>query len=238
MMYYICTGYLPNQNGYGLTMSGDGGSNGHNRTGRCDANHAAWRDATGLEIADGYGQTETGHLVGNHVGAEIRPGSMGKPLAGVELRLNDGVLELRPDTCPTFFSRYLDAEPFGGEWWSTGDVVRSDDDGYLWYEGRDDDLILSAGYRIGPFEVESALLTHPSVAEAAAVAAPDPERGSVVRAIVVLREGNGSAELARELQEHVKGVTAPYKYPRIVEFAPELPKTASGQIKRAELRAD
>ena len=141
-------------------------------------------------------------------------------------------------SCPTFFSRYLGCEPYAAEWWSTGDVVREDADGYLWYEGRDDDLILSAGYRIGPFEVESALLTHPSVAEAAAVAAPDPERGSVVRAIVVLREGNGSAELARELQEHVKGVTAPYKYPRIVEFAPELPKTASGKIKRAELRAD
>ena len=198
---------------------------------------AAWRDATGLEIADGYGQTETGHLVGNHVGAEIRPGSMGKPLAGVELRLNDGVLELRPDTCPTFFSRYLDAEPFAGEWWSTGDVVRSDDDGYLWYEGRDDDLILSAGYRIGPFEVESALLTHPAVAEAAAVAAPDEERGSVVRAVVVLREGAPGDELARELQEHVKATTAPYKYPRIVDFADELPKTASGKIKRAQLRA-
>jgi len=197
---------------------------------------AAWWDATGLEIADGYGQTETGHLVGNHVGAEIRPGSMGKPLAGVELRLTDGVLELRPDTCPTFFSRYLDAEPFAGEWWSTGDVIRSDDDGYLWYEGRDDDLILSAGYRIGPFEVESALLTHPAVAEAAAVAAPDEERGSVVRAVVVLREGAPGDELARELQEHVKATTAPYKYPRIVDFADELPKTASGKIKRAQLR--
>ena len=162
---------------------------------------------------------------------------MGKPLAGVELRINDGVLEVRLDTCPTFFSRYLDAEPFAGEWWSTGDVVRSDDDGYLWYEGRDDDLILSAGYRIGPFEVESALLTHPAVAEAAAVAAPDEERGSVVRAVVVLREGAPGDELARELQEHVKATTAPYKYPRIVEFADELPKTASGKIKRAELRA-
>ena len=107
------------------------------------------------------------------------------------------MLELRIASCPTFFSRYLDAEPFAGEWWSTGDVVREDDDGYLWYEGRDDDLILSAGYRIGPFEVESALLTHPAVAEAAAVAAPDPERGSVVRAIVVLREGDALATSSR-----------------------------------------
>ena len=193
----------------------------------------AWRDATGLEIADGYGQTETGHLAGNLVGDEIRPGSMGKPLPGFELRIVDEMLEVRVASCPTFFSRYLGAEPFDAEWWSTGDVVRADDDGYLWYEGRDDDLILSAGYRIGPFEVESALLTHPAVAEAAAVAAPDPERGSVVRAIVVLRDGDGSDELARELQEHVKAITAPYKYPRIVEFADELPKTASGKIKRA-----
>jgi acyl-coenzyme A synthetase/AMP-(fatty) acid ligase len=196
----------------------------------------AWRSATGLEIADGYGQTETGHLAGNHDGAEIRPGSMGKPLPGLELRINEEILELRAASCPTFFSRYLGAEPYAGEWWSTGDVVRADEDGYLWYEGRDDDLILSAGYRIGPFEVESALLTHPAVADAAAVAAPDPERGSVVRAIVVTRGREPSDELARELQEHVKAITAPYKYPRIVEFAAELPKTASGKIKRAQLR--
>ena len=124
-----------------------------------------------------------------------------------------------------------------GEWWPTGDVVRRDEDGYLWYEGRDDDLILSSGYRIGPFEVESALLTHPAVAEAAAVPAPDPERGAVVRAIVVLRAGEPNAALARELQDHVKDVTAPYKAPRIVEFADALPKTASGKIRRAELRS-
>ena len=147
----------------------------------------------------------------------------------LELRADDAA---RPSSAAT-----STREPFAGEWWSTGDVVRADDDGYLWYEGRDDDLILSAGYRIGPFEVESALLTHPAVAEAAAVAAPDAERGSVVRAIVVLREGAPGDELARELQEHVKATTAPYKYPRIVEFADELPKTASGKIKRAQLRA-
>jgi acyl-coenzyme A synthetase/AMP-(fatty) acid ligase len=115
--------------------------------------------------------------------------------------------------------------------------VRRDEDGYLWYEGRNDDLILSSGYRIGPFEVESALLSHPAVAEAAAVSAPDPERGEVVRAIVVLRSGSPGTELARELQEHVKSVTAPYKFPRILEFAEALPKTASGKIRRAELRA-
>jgi len=114
--------------------------------------------------------------------------------------------------------------------------VTQDDDGYLWFEGRGDDVIISAGYRIGPFEVESALLTHPAVAEAAVVSAPDPERGSVVRAVVVLRDGEAGTELAGQLQEHVKSVTAPYKYPRIVEFADSLPKTSSGKIKRAALR--
>jgi acetyl-CoA synthetase len=115
--------------------------------------------------------------------------------------------------------------------------VRRDEDGYLWFEGRLDDVILSAGYRIGPLEVESALLEHPSVAEAAAVAFPDAERGAVVRAVVVLREGWEPGDgLARDLQEHVKGATAPYKYPRFVEFAGELPKTSSGKIRRAALR--
>ena len=197
---------------------------------------AAWREATRLTISDGYGQTETGHLIGNHDDAEVRPGSMGKPLPGLELRIVDQALEVRVASCPTFFSRYLDAEPFAGEWWPTGDIVSEDDGGYFWHQGRNDDLITSAGYRIGPYEVESALLSHPAVAEAAAVAAADAERGSVVRAIVVLRDGEPSDELARELQEHVKATTAPYKYPRIVEFAAELPKTASGKIKRAELR--
>ena len=197
----------------------------------------AWREATGLEISDGYGQTETGHLTGNLEGEEVRDGSMGHPLPGFELRIVDGELQVRVESCPTFFDRYLDAEPFAGDWWPTGDVIREDADGYLWYEGRNDDLIVSAGYRIGPFEVESALLTHPAVAEAAAVPAADPERGAVVRAIVVLRGGEPTEQLARELQEHVRSVTAPYKYPRIVEFADELPKTTSGKIKRAELRS-
>ncbi len=117
--------------------------------------------------------------------------------------------------------------------------MREDDDGYLYFEGRADDVIVSAGYRIGPFEVESALVAHPAVAEAAAVAAPDEERGAVVRAVVVLRDGHApSPALARELQEHVKRETAPYKYPRIVDFAPELPKTASGKVRRAALRGE
>ena len=117
--------------------------------------------------------------------------------------------------------------------------MRQDDDGYLYFEGRTDDVIISAGYRIGPFEVESALVAHPAVADAAVVAAPDDERGSVVRAVVVLREGCApSGALARELQDHVKAETAPYKYPRIVDFAAELPRTASGKVRRAALRAE
>jgi acyl-coenzyme A synthetase/AMP-(fatty) acid ligase len=197
---------------------------------------AAFREAMGLEPADGYGQTETGHISGNLTGDRVRPGSMGKPLPGVETRIIEGELQLRAVSSPTFFSRYLDGERFEGEWWQTGDLVREDDDGYLHFEGRGDDIILSSGYRIGPTEVEAALLSHPAVAEAAAVAAPDPERGAVVRAIVVTREREPSEELARELQEHCKRETAPYKFPRIIEFAEALPKTTSGKIRRAELR--
>jgi acetyl-CoA synthetase len=196
-----------------------------------------FRAATGLDICDGYGQTETGHLTtGALPGRPVKPGSMGFPLPGIELRVVDGELQLRRQSCPTFFLRYLDGSAFDGEWWSTADLVTEDEDGYLWHHGRADDIIVSAGYRIGPVEVESALLTHPAVAEAAAVPAPDEERGSVVRAVIVLREGEPGPELARELQEHVKRATAPYKYPRIVEFAAELPKTSSGKIRRAALR--
>jgi len=199
-----------------------------------------FRERLGLGIGDGYGQTETGAVSGVHPDEDDpdRDGSMGRPLPGLETRIVDGELQLRPASSPTFFAGYLDGGSFEGEWWPTGDRVREDESGYLWFEGRDDDLILSSGYRIGPFEVESALVSHPAVAEAAAVAAPDPERGSVVRAIVVLHDGSAPSErLAAELQEHVKAQTAPYKYPRIVEFAEELPKTNSGKIRRAELRA-
>lgn len=197
----------------------------------------AFREGLGLEIHDGYGQTETGALTGSLAGIPVREGSMGRALPGIELRIDEGELVLRSDSCPTFFSHYLGSEAPEGEWWRTGDLVSEDDDGYLWFEGRADDVIVSSGYRIGPFEVESALLGHPAVAEAAAVASPDPERGSIVRAVVVLREGQGSEALVAELQEHVKATTAPYKYPRIVEFAESLPKTSSGKTKRAALRA-
>jgi acyl-coenzyme A synthetase/AMP-(fatty) acid ligase len=199
-----------------------------------------FRDRLGLPIGDGYGQTETGPVTGMRPGEDdpARDGSMGRPLPGLETRVHDGELQLRASSSPTFFERYLDGDRFGGEWWPTGDRVRQDGDGYLWFEGRDDDLILSSGYRIGPFEVESALVSHPAVAEAAAVAAPDPERGAIVRAIVVLEQSaTPSEDLARELQEHVRSQTAPYKHPRVVEFAAELPKTHSGKVKRGELRA-
>ena len=196
----------------------------------------AWHEATGVWIRDGYGQTETGQLTGMPLGVPARPGSMGRALPGVALDVIDGQLVADPATVPTFFLRYLDGEAPEGPW-ETGDRVRRDEDGYLYFEGRADDLIISAGYRIGPFEVESALVAHPAVAEAAVVAAPDAERGAVVRAVVVLRDGHEpSGALARELQDHVKAETAPYKYPRIVEFAGELPKTASGKIRRAQLR--
>jgi acyl-coenzyme A synthetase/AMP-(fatty) acid ligase len=192
----------------------------------------AWEDATGLQIRDGYGQTETGQLTGAPLGEPARPGSMGRPLPGVRLWVDDGELVADPATVPTFFLGAPRDEP-----WRTGDRVTQDEDGFLFFEGRTDDVIISAGYRIGPFEVESALVAHPAVAEAAVVAAPDDERGSVVRAVVVLRDGaDASDALARELQDHVKAETAPYKYPRIVEFAAELPKTTSGKIRRAELR--
>jgi acyl-coenzyme A synthetase/AMP-(fatty) acid ligase len=198
---------------------------------------SAWHEATGLWIRDGYGQTETGQLTGAPLGETPRPGSMGRPLPGVELDVVDGELVLQPRSDPTFFVRYLGAEPHEGAW-HTGDRVTRDEDGYLHFEGRTDDVIISAGYRIGPFEVESALVAHAAVAEAAVVAAPDDERGSVVRAVVVLRDGYAPSDaLARELQDHVKEQTAPYKYPRIVDFAADLPKTPSGKVRRAVLRA-
>jgi acetyl-CoA synthetase len=199
----------------------------------------AFKEAVGIEIRDGYGQTETGQLTANPVGQPVRPGSMGLPLPGVDLQVFDGELVLAdPVTDPTFFVAVVggDGAPAHRPW-RTGDRVHQDEDGYLYFESRSDDLIISSGYRIGPFEVESALVSHVAVAEAAVVAAPDEERGSVVRAVVVLREGYApNEELATELQQHVREQTAPYKYPRIVEFAADLPKTASGKVQRALLR--
>jgi acetyl-CoA synthetase len=211
-----------------------------------------FHESTGLWIRDGYGQTESGQTTGQRVGRAPLPGSMGPPLPGVRLWIEDGELCLDPRSAPTFFLGYLGESVrrgADGAWevedlrdggtWRTGDRVREDGDGFLHFEGRADDVIISAGYRIGPFEVESALVSHPAVAGAAVVAAPDAERGSVVRAVVVLRAGHEASDaLARELQDHVKAQTAPYKYPRIVEFAGELPKTASGKVRRALLRGE
>jgi acyl-coenzyme A synthetase/AMP-(fatty) acid ligase len=199
-----------------------------------------WHDATGLWIRDGYGQTETGQLTGMPLGIPARPGSMGIPLPGIRLDVDDGELAADPSSIPTFFLGYLGEEPppaGPSAMWRTGDRVERDEQGFLHFVGRTDDLIVSAGYRIGPFEVESALASHDAVAESAVVAAHDDERGAVVRAVVVLRDGYApSGDLARELQDHVKERTAPYKYPRIVDFAAALPRTPSGKVVRADLR--
>lgn len=208
-----------------------------------------WHDGLGVDIRDGYGQTETGAITAVRPGDEVRPGSMGRPMPGVEIKIEGGELLVDPKTVPTFFAGYgrpgaldapqLQADAGGRLWWHTGDLVRQDEDDYLWFDSRNDDIISSAGYRIGPFEVESALISHPAVAEAAAVSAPDAERGEIVRAVLVLKDGYvGSEALAVELKDHVKSVTAPYKYPRLIDFVDELPKTASGKIRRAELRRE
>ncbi|MFN8543720.1 MAG: acyl--CoA ligase [Candidatus Binatia bacterium] len=212
----------------------------------------AWHDAFDLLVHDGYGQTESTILAANLPGMPIRAGAMGKPFPGHDLRvLGDDGAEAAPGDIgdlalrgapPSLFREYWKspeetAACRRGEWYRTGDRAKRDEDGYLWFVGRADDVIISAGYRIGPFEVESALLEHPAVVESAVVASPDATRGEIVKAFVVLRQGHlAGAALVRELQEHVKRVTAPYKYPREVEFVAELPKTPSGKIRRVELR--
>lgn len=214
-----------------------------------------WKRHTGIIIRDGYGQTETVLLCGNYQGMEPRYGSMGKPAPGIDLQVVDehgeivppdteGDLAVRVKPTPPqgLFLGYKDeaektALSFRGDWYITGDRAQVDEDGYYWFVSRSDDVILSAGYRIGPFEVESALIEHPSVAESAVVSSPDDKRGEVVKAFVVLAPGyEAGDELAIALQEHVKSVTAPYKYPRLIEFVEELPKTVSGKIRRVELR--
>lgn len=216
-----------------------------------------WRDATGLTIHDGYGQTESSILVGNFrsLGKDVRPGAMGWPTPGFDIRILDNNLNecpphqtgevavrVKPDRPVGLFKEYWknpeeNASRFQGDWYLTGDVAMRDEDGWFWFVGRGDDVIKSSGYRIGPFEVESALIEHPAVLEAAVVGKADADRGAIVVAFVVLRKGHaGSPELARDLQEHCKRVTAPYKYPRQIVFAEALPKTISGKIRRVELR--
>jgi acyl-coenzyme A synthetase/AMP-(fatty) acid ligase len=211
-----------------------------------------WKELHGITIYDGYGQTENTLLVGNFPGLEVRPGSMGKPSPGCDVKVIDlDGNECQPDEpgdialagrIPPLFKEYWEQPDeteavFRDGYYFTGDRAYRDEDGHLWFVGRADDVILSAGYRIGPFEVESVLIEHPAVVESAVVPAPDEDRGSVVKAYVVVGKGyEPSDELAREIQDYCKGQTAPYKYPRQVEFVPELPKTTSGKIRRVELR--
>ncbi|MFB6068365.1 MAG: acyl-CoA synthetase [Halobacterium sp.] len=214
---------------------------------------ADFEDAFGVTPRDGYGQTETVALVTNYPGIDVKPGSMGKPAPGVGATIIDTQDEAEveagetgeiavPVDSPAIFDGYyespdLDEQTFHGDYYRTGDLARRDEDGYFFFEGRADDIIISSGYRIGPFEVEDALVGHDAVAAAAAVASPHEERGNVVKAYVVLADGyDGSDDLVAELQEYMKAETAPYKYPRRIEFVDELPKTSSGKIRRVELR--
>jgi len=216
----------------------------------------AWEEGTGgLTVYDGYGQTESTCLVANYRAMEVRPGSMGRPMPGYDVTIvdDDGgpvepgevgnvVVRCRPDHPIGLFTGYYKdpvatAESFRGDFYFTGDRAALDQDGYFWFEGRDDDVITSSAYRIGPFEVESVLVEHASVMEAAVVGKDDAERTQIVTAFCMLAPGQtGSPELAIELQEFVKRSTAPYKYPREIYFVDELPKTISGKIRRSELR--
>ncbi|MDR1059926.1 MAG: AMP-binding protein [Clostridiales bacterium] len=211
--------------------------------------------ATGIKLHEGFGQTETVLQIANYIWTEPKPASMGKPSPLYDIEIVDergavcdpGVkgeitIKLRPGGNSGLFSGYyrdpeLTAAAIRDGVYHTGDMAWADEDGHIWFDGRTDDVIKSSGYRIGPFEVESAILTHPAVLECAVTAVPHPDRGQIVKATVVLAKGRvPSDELAAELQEHVKKVTAPYKYPRIVEFVDELPKTISGKIRRGQIR--
>lgn len=216
-----------------------------------------WKANTGLDIYEGYGQTETALICGTFKGMKIKPGSMGKqsPVYDVQIVDADGNIlppneegdigiRKAPQKPFYLFSQYTGdpektASTRRGDFYITGDRGIKDEDGYFWFVGRSDDVILSAGYRIGPFEIESALIEHPAVAESAVVSSPDPIRGEVVKAFVVLSPSytvHDQETLAKELQDHVKKITAPYKYPRKIEFVQQLPKTVSGKIRRNELR--
>ncbi|WP_096187224.1 acyl-CoA synthetase MbcS [Evansella halocellulosilytica] len=214
----------------------------------------AFTNAFNVNLRDGYGQTENTLLVCTTQSLDIKPGSMGKPTPGNPVEIIDefgqpaktgevGDIAVHKD-CPALFKEYYrDSErtkaAFRGDWYLTGDQASRDEDGYFWFEGRSDDIIISSGYTIGPFEVEDALLKHPAVRECAVVASPDEVRGNIVKAYVVLKdpsEASAGDALVKELQDHTKNITAPYKYPRKIEFLDELPKTTSGKIRRIELR--
>ena len=214
-----------------------------------------WYEATGIKLMEGFGQTETTLLIANLVGMEPKPGSMGKPIPQYDVMIVDedgqpvqpgvtGEIVVKLDhgkPLGLFDCYYRDEkrtkEAMHDGLYHTGDTAWMDEDGYYWYVGRTDDVIKSSGYRIGPFEIESVLAEHPAVLECAVTGVPDPLRGNVVKATIVLRPGfAASEELKKELQNHVKKETAPYKYPRVVEFVDELPKTVNGKIRRVEIR--
>lgn len=217
----------------------------------------AWQRRTGVPLLDGYGQTETLMTVLNYPAMPVKPGSMGKALPGTDVAIIDragrvlpagtiGMLAIRLPNPQIMLGYWNDSERSretvldadGASWFLTNDTAHQDQDGYLFYHGRADDVINSAGYRIGPLEVENALIEHPAVQECAVIGSPDAERGEVVKAFVILKPGHrGNAELVKALQDHVKTVTAPYKYPRRVEFVGDLPRTVSGKLLRRELRA-
>jgi len=215
-----------------------------------------WLAQTGIQLMEGFGQTETTLMIANIVGMAPKPGSMGKPMPHYEVDIVDadgvscpagvtGEIVIRTDKAvPLGLMReyYRDAAKTQEAWYDdmyhTGDTAWQDEDGYYWYVGRTDDLIKSSGYRIGPFEIESVMVEHPAVMECAVTGVPDEMRGNLVKATVVLRPGfEASDALKKELQDFVKKETAPYKYPRIIDFVPELPKTVNGKIRRAEIRA-
>src|SRR6188472_3848988 len=214
---------------------------------------ARFQDALGLTVHDGYGQTENSVLIANTPGVPIRPGSMGLPTPGHDVAVIDDAGQVCPPGVegdlaligrpPTLFAGYWEAPDetdavFRDDWYLTGDRAKRDEDGYFWFVGRADDVIVSAAYRISPFEVESALLEHPAVAESAVVGVPDLDRGQIVKAFVVLRPGQEATDrLATELQEHVKAVTAPYNSPREIACVAELPKTTTGKVERSALRS-
>ena len=215
----------------------------------------SWKNATGCDVYDGYGQTETINIIANFPGMKIKEGSMGRPCPGFEIEIIDNqanILEINQignigikitDPYPPglFRGYYQDqkktSEVFKNGWYFTGDTATKDKDGYFWFVGRSDDIITSSGYRISPFEVESVLLEHPYIVEAAVVAKPDKVRGEIVAAFIVLGKNyNGNRKLKLEIQEFVKNNTAPYKYPREIIFTKNLPKTISGKIRRIDLR--
>ncbi len=214
-----------------------------------------WLEFTGIKLMEGFGQTESTLILANTIGMTPKPGSMGKPTPLYDVVLVDadgeevpvgetGEICLKGDYCNLrgLCRGYYRNEEETQETWHdglyhTGDTAWKDEDGYFWYVGRNDDVIKASGYRIGPFEIESVLIAHPAVLECAVTGAPHPIRGMVVKATIVLTKGyTASDELVKELQTHVKKMTAPYKYPRIIEFVEELPKTISGKIKRGEIR--